>query len=134
MNRQQINGLWRVATGYIVTAGLSLGLGCAGTETPSPQQIADVQSANRSASELGAKQNPRAELHLKLAEEQLQQAENAMNDGDDERATGLLMRAKADAELAIALTREDSANTQATKAVEQSDAKGTTNSQLGAKP
>jgi len=128
MNRQQIIGPWRVATGYIVTAGLSFALGCAGTTPPSAQQLADVQSANRSATELGAHKNPRAELHLKLAEEQLQQAERAISDDDDERANGLLMRAKADAELAIALTREDNANTQASKAVEQSDAK------LGATP
>lgn len=98
------------------------------------QQLADVQSANRSASELGAKKNPRAELHLKLAEEQLQQAKRAMSDDEDERANGLLMRAKADAELAIALTREDNANTQASNAAKQANPKSSTEIQMGATP
>jgi hypothetical protein len=134
MNRQQITGQWLHATGYIVTAGLSLALGCAGSHPPQTQQLADVQSANRSATELGAQKNPRAELHLKLAEEQLQLAQNAVADDDNERAASLLMRAKADAELAIALTREDNANMQASKAVDQSDAARSTSNQLGATP
>ena len=134
MNRFKIKGRWLEATGYIAIAGLSFVLGCAGSSPPAPQQIADVQSANRSATELGANKNPRAELHLKLAEEQLQLAQRAMADDENERASMLLMRAKADAELAIALTREDNANMQASKAVDQSDAARSKNQQLGATP
>jgi hypothetical protein len=110
----------------MLAAGLALTLGCASSYPLPTQQMADVQSANRSATELGAQKNPRAELHLKLAEEQLDQAKKAVADDDNERATSLLMRAKADAELAVALTREDNAKTQATNAVDQS------NGQLGA--
>lgn len=108
-----------------------LGVGCAGSVPPT-QQMADVQSANRSATELGAAQNPRAQLHLKLAEEQMRKAETAMNDGDNERAESLLMRAKADAELAVALTREDAANTQASNAIDQSNSQRSTNIEQGA--
>ena len=90
----------------MMTACVVLALGCAGSYPPPTQQMADVQSANRSATELGAQKNPRAELHLKLAEEQLNLAKKAVEDDDNERATNLLMRAKADAELAVALTRD----------------------------
>ena len=116
----------------MMTACVLLALGCGGSYPPPTQQMADVQSANRSATELGAQKNPRAELHLKLAEEQLDLAKKAIADDDNERATSLLMRAKADAELAVALTREDSANTQAENAVDQADSKRSINDQLGA--
>jgi hypothetical protein len=94
---------------------LALASGCASVPPPT-QQMADVQSANRSAQELGARENPQAQLHLKLAEEQLQQAKAAMEEDDNEGANRLLMRAKADAELAIALTREEDAVGHADKA------------------
>lgn len=133
MKRPPFQGSWLRATGYLATAAVLLALGCAGSQPPT-QQMADVQSANRSAVELGAQKNPRAQLHLKLAEEQLDSARKAMADDENERATSLLMRAKADAELAIALTREDDANTQSAKAVEKSDAQRSTNTLLGATP
>ena len=88
-----------------ISAALLPALGCAGNYPPPTQQMADVESANRSASELGAQNNPKAQLHLKLAEEQLQQAKTAMAKEDNKGAESLLMRAKADAELAVALTR-----------------------------
>jgi len=116
-----------------ITATLLLALGCAGNYPPPTQQVADVESANRSATELGAQSNPRAQLHLKLAEEQLSQAKSAMQADDNERAEGLLVRAKADAELAVALTREDTAKTEANKAVDQSNAQRSTIAEQGAK-
>lgn len=118
----------RLLTG---TTMFLLGVGCAGSMPPT-QQMADVQAANRSATELGAEKNPRAQLHLKLSEEQMRQAETAMNDDENERAESLLMRAKADAELAVALTREDAANTQASNAVDQSNSQRSTNIEQGA--
>ena len=105
----------------ILITTLWLALGCAGSHPPPTQQMADVQSANRGATELGAQKNPRAELHLKLAEEQLDLARKAVANDDNERATSLLMRAKADAELAVALTREDNAKVQETKAIERAE-------------
>ena len=92
-----------------IAAGFVIASGCAGSQTPPTQLMADVQSANRSAAELGAQNHPQAKLHLKLAEEQLNQAKVALENDEDERAEGLLMRAKADAELAVALAREDTA-------------------------
>ena len=115
-----------------ITMTLLLALGCAGSYPPPTQQMADVQAANRSANELGAQNNPKAQLHLKFAEEQLAQAKAAMEENDNKRADGLLTRAKADAELAIALTREEDAKTAAGKAVDRSDAQHSTNTDLGA--
>lgn len=93
-------------------------LGCASAPPP-VQQMADAQAANRSANELGAQQNPKAQLHLKLAEEQVSSARAAMKDDDNERAKALLLRAKADAELAIALTRAEKAQQKADAAMDQ---------------
>jgi hypothetical protein len=117
-----------------VTAPLLLALGCAGSLPPPNQQMADVTSANRSANELGAQKNPKAQLHLKLAEEQLSQAKTSMEAGDNEEADRLLTRAKADAELAVALTREDKANAQASNATDESNAQRSTNLDQGATP
>jgi hypothetical protein len=60
----------------------------------------------RAARELGAQAVPRAQLHLRLAQEQVTQARKLAEDGENERAASLLNRARADAELALALSRE----------------------------
>ena len=113
-------------------ATVLLGSGCAGSAPPPTQQMADVQAANRSATELGAQKNPKAQLHLKLAEEQMKQAQTAMKNDDNEIADSLLMRAKADAELAIAVTRADHARMEANKAIDRSNAQRSMNSEQGA--
>jgi hypothetical protein len=105
-------------------APLLLGAGCAGTQVPVTQQMADVQSANRTATELGAQHDPKAQLHLKLSAEGIGDAKKALNEGDDASAGRLLTRAKADAELAVALTRESNAKTAAGKALNESNAQG----------
>jgi hypothetical protein len=115
-------------------ATLLLALGCAGSHAAPTQQMADVQSANRSANELGAQHNPKAQLYLKLSEEQMKQAKAAMDDGDNENADRLLTRAKLDAELAVALTREGDATRKETKATEESKAQQSTNTAPGATP
>jgi hypothetical protein len=73
----------------------------------------------RAAQEVGAKSVPKAELHLKLAEEQVALAHKLVDNGEEERAAQILTRAKADAELAIALTRD----AQAKQKVDEADAK-----------
>lgn len=107
--------------------------GCGASQPPPIQQMADVQSATRSATELGANTNPAAQLHLKLAEEQMAQAKNAMDKDDNDGAERLLVRANADAELAVALMREHEAKQTATKASEQSATQRFTNEDQGAK-
>ncbi len=110
----------------------SLVWGCGASFPPPTQRMADAQSAERSAKELGATDEPVAKLSLKLAQEQIVQAEKAMADGDNQRADALLLRAKADAELAVAQTREKNARTETDKAVADSAAQKATNVGQGA--
>jgi hypothetical protein len=71
--------------------------------------LAGAEAAIRGAAEAGATQIPRAQLHLKLAEEQTDKAKRFIQDGYNERAALALKRARADAELAIAIAREHQA-------------------------
>lgn len=103
-----------------------------GASYPMPaQQLADAESAERSAAELGAAGQPSAQLHLQLAQEQVVKAKAAIQAGDNERANALLVRARSDAELAIALTREQAAKTGAQGAIEQSNTQRDTNARQG---
>jgi hypothetical protein len=116
----------------IALAASAVVLGCGGTFPVPTQDLASAQSAERSAVELGAPSQPQAQLHLQLAREQMTQARAAMKDGDNEHADSLLLRARSDAELAIALTRYQTATTDAQKAIVQSNAQRATNSNQGA--
>ena len=119
---------------YPTGSMLLLALGCATTYPAPTQQMADVQSANRSAMELGAQSNPKAQLHLKLAQEQLKQAQDALEDENNQAAERLLFRAKADAELAVAMTRDASAQTQRGQAIGKTNAERTSYVQPGVTP
>ncbi len=116
-----------------VMVGAPLLWGACGASFPAPtQRMADAQSAERSARELGAYDEPKAQLSLKLAQEQIAQAKVAMNDGENKRADSLLIRAKADAELAVAQTRERGARLEGQEAVDDSAAQKATNAGQGA--
>lgn len=109
--------LWIFASAGLLT------LACAACASypPPTQPLADTQAAGRSAQELGALEDPQARLHLKLAEEQVEKAKQLMDDGDNERAEQMLMRAKADAELAISLAREQKAKVEVKKTLEKAN-------------
>lgn len=64
-------------------------------------------SAIRAAEEVGANQVPQASLHLQLAKEELDRANKLAGAGEKEQAASFLMRAEADAELAVVLARAD---------------------------
>jgi hypothetical protein len=64
----------------------------------------------------GAESVPQAKLHLKLADEELQQARLLIGNKHNDEAALVLDRAKADAELAIGLARQAKAETQAKEA------------------
>jgi hypothetical protein len=107
--------------------------GACGASVPPPtQRMADAESAERSARELGANDEPAAQLSLKLAQEQIGQAKTAMADDENAKAESLLVRAKADAELAIAQAREKSARLAKQDAVKDSATQQTTNASQGA--
>ena len=93
-------------------------VGC-GSAPPPTARLGSSEAAIRGAREVGAESEPKAALHLKLAEEQRQKAEALIKDGKNEEAEGLLMRAEADAELALALARTAQMRGEAQKAVDQ---------------
>lgn len=99
---------------------------------PPTQRLAEAQAAERSARELGANSEPAAQLSLKLADDQIASGQKAMADGDNKRAESLLIRAKADAELAIVQSREKGANVEVRRAVANSEAQKATNIDQGA--
>jgi hypothetical protein len=82
--------------------------------------MADAESAERSAREVGADSQPVAKLEVKLADEQIARAKALIAAGEYQRADFVLMRARADAELALGLAREQNANADTQKAIEQS--------------
>ncbi|MGO8995635.1 MAG: DUF4398 domain-containing protein [Polyangiaceae bacterium] len=90
---------------------------CGGPPPPNDQLTAAVAAA-RSAREVGAESSPQAALHLKLANEEIAKAKALINN-DNERAQYTLIRAKADAELALSLAKENTAKVEAQQAEDQ---------------
>ena len=119
------NSMWAaVPVALLVACGASF---------PAPtQHMADAEAAHRAALELGAANQPAAQLHVKLAEEQMSKAKTLMNDGDNKGADSLLIRSKADSELALALAREQGSNVEVQKATDQAKAAAVTNDAQGA--
>src|SRR5258708_213343 len=62
--------IMRTIVGLVTSCMVVLGVGCAASLPPPTQRLADAQSAQRSAQELGAVNQPEAQLHLRLAAEQ----------------------------------------------------------------
>jgi len=114
-----------------VLGTLAVAAGCASFPPPA-QRMADAESAHRSALELGAANQPAAQLHVKLAEEQMVKAKSLMADGENREADSLLIRSKADSELALALAREQGATVEVQRATAQAKSVATTNAIQGA--
>src|SRR5262249_24054016 len=91
--------------------------GCASYPAP-VQRMADAEAAARVAQETGAASIPRAQLHLGLAQEEIARAKQLMNDGDNESASSMLLRAKSDADLAQDEARAEGAQAKAQKAMQ----------------
>jgi len=104
---------------FVSTATLiTLLIGCGGSSLP-PARVAETQSSISAAEAVGADQNPQAALHLKMARDQLKQAQSLLNDGNDDEARLVSERASADAEVSLMITREAQASANVKKA--QSD-------------
>ena len=100
-------------------ASLAIALvACGGAAVPH-DQLASSQASIRAAEEVGANNNPTAQLHLRFAKDQVEKARVLISDDQNEEAKLLLQRAQADAELAIAITREASVRSQAEQALAQ---------------
>ena len=93
-------------------------VGCGGYPPPN-DKVATTTASVAKADEAGATKNPQAALHLKLAQEQLEQAKALMKDGDNKRAEYVLLRADTDAQLAEALAKEAGMRAEADKAREE---------------
>lgn len=89
--------------------------GCATT----PLETEPTTSGIRAAEAVGAADVPRARYHLQLANEELTLAQKLSKSGERERASSMLARAEADAEMAMLLAREDAEKTQASEAIEK---------------
>ena len=91
-------------------------MGCAGT---SPLPSESSTSAIRAAEAVGASGVPRASLHLQLAKEELDRARTLADKGHKDQAASQLLRAEADAELAVVLAKEQGEKTEAGEAMER---------------
>jgi len=100
---------WKTATAVAL-----LGAACAGAPPVPPERLAGVESEIRAAQEIGADNVPQAKLHLQNARDQLQAAQKVKD--SPEEAGRKLDNAKAEAELANALTREQVAKNEAQQA------------------
>lgn len=95
---------------------VAVAMGCASSPA---LRTESSSSAIRAAEEIGAAQVPRASFHLQLAREELAGAKDLSERGEKNKAASLLLRAEADAELAILLSREETEKLEAVQAMER---------------
>jgi outer membrane murein-binding lipoprotein Lpp len=76
-------------------------------------------SSIRAAEEVGADDLSSSSLYLQLAKEELVKAQTFAENGDKEEAESMLLRASADGELAVALSRSDTDKREAADAIER---------------
>jgi len=76
-------------------------------------------SSIRAAEEVGASDISSASLYLQLAKEELLKAEEFAENGDQEKAESMLLRADADGELAVALSHSDIDKKEAMDAIDR---------------
>ncbi|MEP6859064.1 MAG: DUF4398 domain-containing protein [Deltaproteobacteria bacterium] len=91
---------------------------CGGTPKPEAR-MASSEGAIRGAQEAGAQAVPQATLYLQLAQEEREKALQLVKDDENHRASMMLARSEADAELAVALARAAHATHEAQDATEQ---------------
>jgi len=80
-------------------------LACGGSGPKPTSQLTAATAALRAAEEVGAPDEPKAALYLKMSKDGIANAELLMENDENDKAKRVLERAKADAELAIVLTR-----------------------------
>ena len=78
---------------------------CGGAAVPQ-EALTAAQASAKGAEVGGANEDPKAQLHLKLANEQIDKAKKLIEDGKNEEAARLVDRAQADADLALALAEQ----------------------------
>lgn len=99
----------------VVVTTTAIVAGCANA----PLRTDASTSSIRAAEEAGSAKVPQASLHLQLAKEELESAKQLAAKGNRDGAKLMLLRAEADADLAIALSHNDSEKSEATAAIER---------------
>ena len=105
-------GIMVFAVAVVATAIVA---GCANA----PLRTEASTSGIRAAEEAGAAKVPQASLHLQLAKEELELAKALAAKGEKDEAESMLLRAEADAELAVVLSHGDAEKSEAMAAVER---------------
>jgi Domain of unknown function (DUF4398) len=94
-------------TGGLISILLASLAGCGSSSVPPPNdQAAKSEGSIRAAQEVGARDVPEAALYVQLAQDGLERGKKYMRQGDNRDAKMMLLRAQADAELALAMARE----------------------------
>jgi hypothetical protein len=100
-----------------IVVAIAIVAGCASDRQPLRTEAST--SGIRAAEEVGAAKVPQASLHLQMAKEELELAKGLAAKGDKKEAASMLLRAEADGELAVALSRGDAEKSEALSAVER---------------
>lgn len=112
----------RLSSLILAVGAVGWACGCA-TYHPVPvQRLKQSETDVRTAKQVGAAEDPEAAVHLSLAQNQLREAKALIDDGENERAEWVLRRATMDAELAIAVARENWLRSDAQQVVLQVEA------------
>lgn len=90
-------------------------IACASGGAVPADKLSRSQAAIRSAQELGAERNPTASGYLRTAKEEYAEGRKLVIAGEQDAATTMLLRAEADAELSMNVTRESAAVADAQK-------------------
>jgi hypothetical protein len=80
--------------------------GC-GSAQINQSKLSQAQAAVSAAEAVGAPENPKAELHLQFARDEMAAAKRMAKEGEGETSSLLLDRAKADADLATTLAKTE---------------------------
>lgn len=102
-----------ILAGSILTGLLIAGCGSSAVVVDEESSTSSI----RAAEEVGAGGISDASLYLQLAKEQLVKAQTFAENGDKEEAESMLLRASADGELAVALSRNDADKKEAIDAI-----------------
>jgi len=102
----------------MILVGLAAALAACGGAAVPQETLTAAQASVKGAEVGGANEDPKAQLHLKLANEQIDKAKKLIEDGDNEEAARMIDRAQADADLALALAQQAKAMREAKDADE----------------
>ena len=96
----------RPVTGTMVLGLVAVLAGCGGAQL-NQTKLTQAEAAVSAAEAVGAPQNPKAELHLQFARDEMAAAKRLAKEGEGDDSSLLLDRATADAELAKTLAKTE---------------------------